>query len=284
MAIGYVLYNPLAGDGSCKLSAQALGILLPDELVFSDMTKTDFYEQTLFDLQPEDYIVLCGGDGTLNRFINITEGVDIRNKIYYLPAGTGNDFAKDLGKTPQEIPFEINNYIKDLPQVNVHGRTIRFLNGVGYGLDGYCCQVGDEMRAKGKKKVNYTAIAIKGLLFHYKPTNARVTVDGVRYNFKKVWLAPTMHGRYYGRGMIPTPNQDRNAPEQTLSCMIMHGTGKLRTLMIFPSIFKGEHIRHQKAVKILTGKEIRVQFDRPVALQIDGETLLRVTEYTATAG
>ncbi len=30
----------------------------------------------------------------------------------------------------------------------------------------------------------------------------------------------------------------------------------------------------------MKGKEITVRFDRPVALQIDGETVLAVSEYT----
>jgi diacylglycerol kinase family enzyme len=50
--------------------------------------------------------------------------------------------------------------------------------------------------------------------------------------------------------------------------------------MLFPNIFKGEHIKDEKAVAILSGHEITVKFDRPCALQIDGETILNVTEYT----
>ena len=34
---------------------------------------------------------------------------------------------------------------------------------------------------------------------------------------------------------------------------------------------------------MLKGKEITVEFSRPVALQIDGETILNVSSYTATA-
>ena len=49
--------------------------------------------------------------------------------------------------------------------------------------------------------------------------------------------------------------------------------------MIFPSIFKGEHIKHQRVVHVLTGHTITVEFDRPTALQIDGETILGVTKY-----
>ena len=50
--------------------------------------------------------------------------------------------------------------------------------------------------------------------------------------------------------------------------------------MVFPSIFKGEHVNHKEMVEVLTGKEITVKFDAPTALQIDGETVKNVTEYT----
>ena len=108
-------------------------------------------------------------------------------------------------------------------------------------------------------------------------------MDGVTHEFKKVWIAPTMLGRFYGGGMMPTPSQSRLDPEGKLSLMVFHGTGKLRTLMIFPSIFKGEHIKHEKSVTILSGHEITVKFDSPRALQVDGETILGVSEYSARA-
>ncbi len=130
--------------------------------------------------------------------------------------------------------------------------------------------------------INDTSFAIKGLLFHYKPTNATVTVDGVPHTYERVWLAPTMNGRFYGGGMMPTPAQDRLNQQRTVSTMVFHGSGKLKTLMIFPSIFKGERIGHNKQVEILTGHDITVEFDRPTALQIDGETVLGITQYHVT--
>lgn len=92
-----------------------------------------------------------------------------------------------------------------------------------------------------------------------------------------------MYGRYYGGGMMPAPAQDRRSADGRLSVMVFHGSGKLRTLVIFPGIFKGKHVRHTDAVEILTGHEIAVRFDRPAALQIDGETISGVTGYRATA-
>ena len=89
-----------------------------------------------------------------------------------------------------------------------------------------------------------------------------------------------MNGRYYGGGMMPVPDQDRLNNGGNISSMVMHGTGKLRTLMIFPSIFTGKHVEHKKAVDVLSGREITVEFERPTAMQIDGETILDVTKCT----
>ncbi len=287
----YVLYNPLAGTGNGPDMARA-SVTGPDtEVVKKDITAlsdTEAYKTFLSELAPEDVIVLCGGDGTINRFVNATEGWDIPQDIRYIPCGTGNDFLKDIGKVGEEGCFSIKEYLCGLPTVEVKGKTYRFLNNVGFGIDGYCCEVGDAQKAanEGKenpKPVNYTAIAIKGLLFHFKPCGATVTVDGVEHRYKKVWLAPTMKGVFYGGGMMPTPTQDRKDPEGNLSLMVMHGSGKLHTLMVFPGIFKGEHVKHEKIVDIHKGRDIRVVFDRPCALQIDGETILGVTEYHARA-
>ncbi len=280
MATGYVLYNKLAGTKAASENYQLMNFFVQDNLKYIDVLQIKDYKVFISGLEKDDYIILCGGDGTLNRFINNMENIPYEGEILYFPNGTGNDFAFDVGNKAE--PFSITKYIRDLPLVVVKGKKYRFLNGVGFGIDGYCCEVGDELKKKSNKPVNYTSIAIKGLLFHYKPTKAKVTVDGITHYYKKVWIAPTMNGRYYGGGMMPTPNQSRNNKD-TLSTMIFHDSGKLKTLMIFPSIFKGKHIKYTKNITVLTGHTITVEFNEPRALQIDGETILGVTSYTAYA-
>lgn len=279
MATGYVLYNKKAGSAESFKRVEELKNGQNGDMKFIDVCNISDYRVFLTGMERDDYIIIAGGDGTLNRFVNDTVGIDFCNEVLYLPVGTGNDFANDLGYDGDGKPFKITEYLKNLPVVNVKGKEYKFLNGVGYGIDGYCCEVGDKLKEIPGKKVNYTAIAIKGLLFHYKPTSAKVTVDGKTTTYKKVWIAPTMNGRFYGGGMMPTPNQKRNSDK--LSVMVFHNSGKIRTLMIFPSLFKGEHIKNTKQVEILTGNEISVEFDRPVALQVDGETVLGVSSYSA---
>lgn len=129
------------------------------------------------------------------------------------------------------------------------------------------------------KKASYTIIALKGFLYAYKPTNATVIVDGKKYHYKKVWLTPTMKGKFFGGGMMITPDQDRNNDDGTLTVVIAHNLSKLKILALFPTIFKGNHIKYKKNVDIHKGRNISVKFDIPTAMQIDGETVLGVKEY-----
>ncbi len=275
----YILYNPHAGNGSSEAAARALcasGRYSPCETV--SMTDIDSYSEFFADKAGAS-VIICGGDGTLNRFINDTEGIDLGD-VYYMASGSGNDFLRDLGVTDQKEPIRINEYIRELPVCEVDGKRYRVLNGVGYGIDGYCCLVGDRLKAQKVKDIDYTGIAIKGLLFHYKPSGGTVTVDGDSRRYKKIWLASGMNGRFYGGGMMPAPAQDRLNGRGIVSTCVFHDSGKLGTLMIFPSLFKGEHIKHQKKVDVRSGKRITVEFDSPRPLQIDGETIPEVKKYS----
>ena len=278
----YILFNTLAGNKKLEQETDDLRAFLDGEIVKKDVQSID-YKSFLTTLTENDTIVLCGGDGTLNHFANDTDGMEVPCEILYYPSGSGNDFAHDINIEPHAKPASVKQYLQNLPLVEVKGKTYRFLNNVGFGIDGYCCEVGDQCKLKSDKPVNYTAIAIKGCLFHYKPTKATVIIDGQTYQYKNVWIAPTMKGRYYGGGMIAAPSQDRSAPDGKLSVVLLHNTNRFQTLMVFPSIFKGEHIKHTKFIAIHTGYDIHVKFDHPAPLQIDGETILDVTEYIVKA-
>ena len=278
----YILFNPKAGGNTGEEKARKLDELLQGEsLKYISVFDVKDYKAFLAELQPEDKIVIVGGDGSLNYFVNDIRGMELKNEVLFYAGGTGNDFLNDLGKDPEHGPYEITKYLKDLPSVTIDGYDWLFLNGVGYGIDGYCCEVADQMHAAGETNVNYASIAIKGLLGKFKPRNAKITVDGKEFKFRKVWIAAAMNGRYYGGGMKNAPDQDRLNPERKLTLVVWHGSGKLKTLMMFPSIFKGEHVQHTKNVAIMEGYDITVEFDGPCAAQIDGETVLAVTKYEA---
>ncbi len=288
MPTSVILFNPIAGEGAGEARAhrlEALPRFHDRTLDYRNVLELRDPAALLRELSPErgDEIVLCGGDGTLNHFVNEIYGLPLTVPLLLYAIGSGNDFARDLGKGEEGEPFPVNDYITDLPTVTVKGKTCRFLNGIGFGIDGYCCEIGDRCRERGKR-ANYTAIAIKGLLFAYHASAASVTVDGETRRYDRAWIAPTMFGRYYGGGMMPTPAQDRKSKARTVSQAIIYGAGKLKTLTVFPSIFSGGHVKHTEMVDIRAGHRVKVTFDQPAPLQIDGETVTNVTSYEVTSG
>ncbi len=280
MAKYSVLVNPFSRNGCGEAEALKLKNILPhDTLKFYNIVDITDYSTFFAQLEKDEQVILAGGDGTMNRFVNDTQGINIDKDIYYFATGTGNDFMNDLGVKCGGKPILINTYLKYLPKVVVKGKSLKFFNAIGYGIDGYCCEEGDRIRAKSNKPINYAKIALKGTLYAYHPTAATVTIDGVTHTYKRVWLAPTMHGRYYGGGMMMSPGQDRMNRERTVTTTIIHDINKWLLLLVFPTIFKGTHIKFTKYVDIFNAHEVTVKFDRPTAIQIDGETILGVTEY-----
>lgn len=273
----YLLYNPLSnngrGDSAVVEAKEKIGHLdKVQSLIGLDM------KEFVAKLAKEDELYICGGDGTLNHFINDLGGVCPENKVYFYSAGTGNDFCKDIGVQKGELVL-VNEYLTNLPKAYVNGKKIYFINNVGFGIDGYVCEVADELKKKSSKKINYTMIAAKALLFQFKPRKCKITVDGVTQEFEHVWFSPTLNGRYFGGGMMVSPNQDRKSG--LISNVIFHHKNKLKTLITFPKIFDGSHLKCKGMTIVQYGKKMEVEFDVPCALQIDGETYLNIKSYVA---
>ena len=279
----YVLYNTFAGAhyGKEKIKSKMIEAFPGEEVQLNDTCSVSDKQAYVDKILSTDKLVIVGGDGTLNHFVNGVCDKEYPFDIYCYAAGTGNDFINDVNGVKTDGLVHFNEYMKKLPEIEVNGEIHRFINGIGYGIDGYCCEEGDKYREKTGKAPNYTTIAIKGLLGKFKPVKAKVTIDGETREYENVWMVPSMNGRYFGGGMMITPSQDRLNEQRALSFAVVTAKSRMRLLTVFPKIFKGGHVKYEKIFKLFCGKEIEVEFDRPVALQIDGETVLGVTSYKA---
>lgn len=215
----HIFLNPLSNNKKA-VSVEAIlrDLYKEQEIVFQNIIQIKNIGEVCSKLPAEDTIIIAGGDGTLTNFVNDIYEYHLPNKILYYPCGSGNDFLNDVKSS---AVFEnglvvLNQYLKSLPKVTFNGITRYFINGVGFGIDGYCCEEGDRIRATSTKKVNYSLIALKGLFGGFKPVNAVVSVDEVSTEYKKVWMSPTMIGRFYGGGMMVAPAQNRLSEEKTL--------------------------------------------------------------------
>ena len=278
----YVLYNPYANNKKGEAGARELENKFESgALTFLDMTKIEDKKAFFAGLNESDEVILAGGDGTINHLANDLYGEEIKCRLWFYPCGSGNDFIRDVKEFTDKGLADIKGYIQDLPVAHVNGKTIHFLNNVAFGIDGYCCEMGDLHRAVSAKKVNYTKIALKGLLYDFKPKKGRVIVDGVTKEYDKIWMAPTMNGRFIGGGMMVAPMQDRLNKDKTLTLCVVHDCTKWKILSVFLTVFNGTHVKQKRVVDFYTvHNEVTVEFDEPCASQIDGETIKNVMSYT----
>jgi diacylglycerol kinase family enzyme len=279
----YILYNPLANNGRGEKAAEGTFENLSGEKIFMDIRQVGEYRQFFEGLDKQDEVVLCGGDGTLQCFINEIPKEALQFRLYYCPAGSGNDFANDVGMEKGGKPVLLNPYLEHLPVVEFNGMQRYFLNNFAMGIDGYVCEKADEYKKRHRKKVNYTGIALKGLAYDYKPCKVTVTLEDGVQEFEHVWMTPTMKGRYFGGGMKVAPMQERLDEENWLTLVVVHQKSRFRLLSVFPKIFKGEHVGYTDVVSFFKVKHAKVTFEHPVSVQIDGEVYRNVQEYEVFA-
>lgn len=275
----YFIYNPLAANKHGEeMKDKALVDLKNDfkEINVINAVETNI-EEFIKNINETDIIIISGGDGTLNIFANYVKKYNLKNDFYLYQGGSGNDFLNDVGS--DEKITKLNKYLENLPVVEINKEKRYFLNNASFGIDGEVCVVADKLREKGKKKINYTMIAIKLLLFNFKRPNAKVIIDGKEFDYKKVWLASAINGRYIGGGMMFTPEQDRLSDK--FSCVVLHKSSRLRTLMAFPKLTAGKYKKYPKLIDIIECNKIEVVFDKPTGLQVDGEVYKNVTSYVA---
>ena len=276
----YLLYNPLADNSKGEADARAWAAENGIEPAFTSLLDTPDMRAFFDGLAEGDEVILTGGDGTINRFANDMYGYEFKNPTWYAKCGSGNDFYRDNEFRAVNGRVDLIPLLKNLPLVTVNGIQRRFVNGIGYGIDGETCRVGDELRATTDKEINYSNIAVKLLLGKYTLKKATVTVDGETAQYENVWMASTMKGRFYGGGMMVAPAQDRLNPEGLVSVVTLYKKNRLVTLMRFPSLNKGEHVKKTDWVTVKTGRKVTVSFDEPCALQIDGDVVKDVLTYT----
>lgn len=277
----YILYNPKANnnhgtEGLDQVTA-ALKASGGGEPRMLDLTALDA-KTFLMGLPAGDEVILCGGDGTLHHLINDLDGAVPAVPVKVWRMGTGNDFLRDvLGESGEQTAL-LNDYIGNLPSVEVPGGRRRFLNNVSLGLDGQVCELGEQEKARLGRPVNYIALALRLIFRDYHAANATVTVDGESRSYERVWVASVFNGRYVGGGQMLAPRQDRTGDE--LCCVVLHGLGRLTALVKLPKVLRGAHEGIPQC-DVRFGRDISVTLDRPGAINLDGEPLERVTGYRA---
>jgi YegS/Rv2252/BmrU family lipid kinase len=267
----FVIWNPFAGGKALKICKALSDVLNQKEIDYQvfDTNESKSATKTVSEFLDESFtdLIIIGGDGTINESVN---GLKYDIPVSILPAGTGDDFIKNLsiGKTlDEQIGTAINGEIKliDLGQCNDR----KFVNGVGIGFDG---QIVEDMASKrvpllkGHVAYYYHVLRILGgyreRLFNYQ-------IDDQAYE-KDLILLTVGNGTTFGGGfrLMPEAKIDDGLLEV---CEI----GKVSGLRRFLNINKLSGGTHGSLKEVNFYKSKRVFIDKNSMLyaHIDGERM-----------
>jgi diacylglycerol kinase (ATP) len=222
-------------------------------------------------LENEELVVVAvGGDGTANEVLNGVAGSEVI--IGILPFGTGNDLAKGLGIS-SNLEDLIDLYKKNTGTVlklNVAKMNERyFANSAGVGFDGLAADYANRHPlTKNMGKLGYILSALK-LVGRFSPKTFSVSIDQESYHFSKVWLLAIGNGPYYGGGMKICPNA--LVDDDLLDLCVVSNLTKTKFFQLFPSVYKGTHIKEKKSVSLYRGQIIEIRADSQQIAHADGE-------------
>ena len=267
-----IFYNPLSKNSKSNVQTHKLVRKYKTNKIpfrLKSILKIDDIKAYLDNKKDIDKVILLGGDGTVNHFINDIVDYNLTQDIILKPNGSGNDYMRSLvdkDKEPQYI----------MESVYDTGFKTHFINGTGMGVDGYVGYLVDQNINKGV--FGYFRSTIKALLT-YIPEPLTVTIDGEVHKFEKAYLVTMNNGRYFGGGMKVAPQGNIN--DEYLDVVVAHSANKLQLIFIFLTIYLGKHIKFKKYIFFKKGKHIKAEYTTPQITQADGENYYDITSIEA---
>lgn len=214
-------------------------------------------------------VVAVGGDGTVHEIIRGIAKTD--KAIGVVPAGSGNDFARMLGL--KGVGFEAAIAIA-LHQP-IHTLDLGFANDEPFGSSlgiGFDAAVARKSLTapkflRGLPRYLYSIFAV---LRELSLPELTLEADGQTLYQGKALMVALMNGPTYGAGIPIVP--EASARDGMISGALVMEISKMGVLGILPKLLQGQHI-YDPRLKLFSGKEFTVRFDRTVPGQVDGEML-----------
>lgn len=282
-----IIVNPKSRSGYAKAVWKEIEEVLAEEKAEYKVFFTEYKDHAVkiaADLTKSNdklKLVVLGGDGTINEVISGIKNYD-NVMLGYIPTGSSNDLARSL-KLPSKPKPAIMNILKpkyfaylDIGETEYNGDKRKFLVSSGIGFDAAIChealnsKIKDTLNKIGLGKLTYVGIALKQLTM-FKPACAKVIIDDVReINLDGIYFISSHIHKYEGGGFMFCPQADYG--DGLLDVCIVGALNKLKILLMFPSAYKGLHVR-LKEIKTVRCKKIEIKTKAKLPVHADGESL-----------
>lgn len=283
----YIVINPKASSGAAKDKWVKIESILKEKAVEYRMIHslpdhgTIKLVKSIVESSPDDLdIIACGGDGIMCEVVHGIMSASFRMKAVFgaIPLGTGNNLAKSLGIGPGDLEAAVTTalYGKEF-QMDVgiiNGKTY-FTGSFSIGIDGNMIQ-DKEKHGTIHSLIGYTVAVMKNLP-RYRRFGAAITIDGqpLHGSFKDV-KGDRQHRwrKTYNLLVNSIPvyaGELRFNPDTDMSDGKMDLIDFSSRNVYIRDYFLGYLGKRVPLKRIKSFSELKVETDREVSAQIDGE-------------
>jgi diacylglycerol kinase (ATP) len=208
-------------------------------------------------------VVACGGDGTVSALAGVAADCD--GVLALVPAGSGNDFARQLG-VPRGDPAAAAALLRsgtvgtfDLGRAEADdGTRAWFTTVANAGFDAEANRWANSVQSISGTPLY--VLAVLRTLRSYQVRRLRVTVDDEVLETDG-WLVAVANTRSYAGGMVIAP--DASLDDGRLDVCVVGRVSRPEFLRTFPKVFKGTHVEH-RGVLVRRGKQVTVEMPEAV--------------------
>ena len=222
-----------------------------------------------------DIFVVVGGDGSLNHFVRVYTKYQFRNAIGYIPAGSGNDFAR-----AHQIPLKPHDALLHLFSIQekqdlsiivaTQGETEHLaVNSIGFGIDGMIGHLMSSGKNKEKLGAKSYFLGIFSGFAKQKKFPLTLTTDDGEHQFDNVQLALVANNPSFAGGIYIVP--EASGKDEQLEVLIADNVSARDLASIAAKLLTTKtHLTHPK-LHSFTSKKVNLLIDSPQYAQKDGE-------------
>ena len=264
------IYNPFSGEGSILNKIDKI-IEIHEErdyqIVPFRISKNKGIKEALEIVDESySYILIAGGDGTVDVLLNAMKEKGLNLPIGILPVGTANDFGKFIN-IPQDIEEACKQILSSKPvKVDIGKINDRyFINVASTGL---FTDVSQKTDVTLKNAIGKLAYYIKGIeeLPNFRKLKIKLKSKEVDYN-GEMYLMLIFNGQTAGNFKLATRS---SAMDGLLDVIVIKAVQIFEVLPLFIKVLKGEHLDSNKVIYFKTN-DLYIECEEGIVTDIDGE-------------
>ncbi|MCH3965230.1 MAG: YegS/Rv2252/BmrU family lipid kinase [Clostridium sp.] len=265
------IYNPYAGENTiishldevirihqqynCQIVPFRIGDNCELEKAFSDMDEN--YK----------YVLVAGGDGTVDNAVNCLKKQDIDIPIGILPVGTANDFAKFIGM-PQKISLACKQILESKP-VSVDIGKVNDKYFINVASTGLFTDVSQKTDINLKNTMGKLAYYVKGMeqLANLRKLKVKVKSENAVFD-GNMYLILVFNGKTAGNLNLAYKAE---VDDGLLDVIIVKASMIKDIITLFIKMLRGDHLENTAGLIYFKANRIEIECNEDIVTDIDGE-------------